>query len=230
MCTRQLRRVGVIIASLLLACAFVDQALAQSRQTAVQRRYNRVAKGANVEEWHRRLSSEDPEVRLQAVISLGEDGTEASVEPLIEATADADERVRLKACDYLGTIGSPLATQHLVQTLFLKEVDVLSKQRILVALGRIKDPRSANPLLNFARNTEEETLATAALYALGEIGEKRTLAGVEKIRDATDDPEIQRVASDAADKIRAKVVAKPNTQPTLIELEKRLRPQPARKR
>ncbi len=234
--TKQTLRSAAIIALLgltcfLAQCLFVETAHAQPRPDAVRKRYNRVAKGANVEEWRKRLSDKDPEIRLDAVTSLGEAGTEASVEPLLEATADADERVRLKACDYLGSIGSVKATPQLTQTLFLKGVDLLSKQRILIALGRIKDPRSANPLLNFAKNTRKETLATAALYALGEIAEKRTLAGVEKIRDTTDNPEIQRVASDAAEKIHNKVIAKPNAQPTLIELERRFRPpEPPKKR
>ena len=215
---------------LLAGHGFAEKACAQPRPNRVKQRYNKIAKGKNVGEWTKRLSSKDPEVRLDAVTSLGEDGTEASVEPLLEATADPDERVRLKACDYLGEIGSPKATLQLTQTLFLKNVDTLSKQRILVALGRIKDPRAANPLLNFAKNAKHELLATAALYALGEIGAKRTLAGVEKIRDTTDNSEIQRVASDAAKKIRNKVTAKPNTQPTLIELERRFRPPQEKKK
>ncbi len=187
-------------------------------------RYDRVAKGANVEEWHRRLSDPDPTVRLEAVESLGEDGTEASVEPLLEAMADADERVRLRACDYLGTIGSPMASPQLVQHLFLADVNHMAKERILVALGRIADPSTAKPVVNFMKNTDDEKLKTVAIYTLGEIAEPSTKPEIVAARDSTDNGGIKRVATDAIAKIDNKVKAAPNTQPTLIQLEKLLRP------
>ena len=187
-------------------------------------RYDRVAKGANITEWHRRLSDPDPKIRLEAVQSLGEDGTEESVDPLLEAMSDIDERVRLKACDYLGIIGSPLASPQLVQHLFLADVDGLAKQRILVALGRIADPSTSTPVLNFLKNSQDETLTTLALYTLGEIGDRKTRDPIVALRDSTQSPAVRRVANDAITKIDTKVESAVNTQPTLIQLERLLRP------
>jgi len=189
---------------------------------AVQR-YNRVAKGSNIAEWHRRLFDDDPQVRLEAVESLGEQGSEECVKPLLDATADSDPRVRAKAFDYLGAIGSHSATQVLTQYLFLTDVDRSSKQRILVALGRIRDPASARPLHDFVQKSEDEELRCGALYALGEVGDPSSLAILEEYEQSSI-PHEARIARDARAKINARVAQAPNTQPTLLQLEKLLGP------
>ncbi len=216
---------GLVVFALLLQGLYVPVAHAQGQQGRAQQRYDRVAKGANVEEWHKRLSDDDAAVRLEAVDSLGKDGSEASVEALLEATADPDERVRLKAFDFLGTIGSPTATPSLAQNLFLTNVDRASKLHVLIALGRIKDPRAANPLMNFCKNNSDEELRTAAVYALGEIGAVRSVSGLEEIRDTTESEKLKRITGDALAKISNKVAARPNTQPTMLEMEKFFRAQ-----
>ena len=186
-------------------------------------RYNRVAKGSNISEWHRRLFDADPNVRLQAVESLGKDGSEGAVKPLLDATSDSDPRVRAKAIDYLGEIGNPRATQVLTQYLFLSDVDRASKQRVLVALGRIADPAAVGPLTAFLGKSGDDELRCGALYALGEIGDVKGLDVVQSFATSSD-PNTKRVASQAVTKINAKMAALPNTQPTIIELERRLRP------
>jgi HEAT repeat protein len=196
---------------------------AQQSPGAVQR-YNRIARGANIDEWHRRLFDPDPRVRLEAVDSLGKDGTEESVKPLLDATADADPRVRMRAIDYLGAIGSPLATQVLTQYLFLRRTDDIAAQRILVALGRIRDPNSVKPVADYAGKTRNEELRCAAIYALGEIGGMTAMKAVEPFTKQTDDEPARRVAIDAVAKINTALAAAKNTQPTLIELEKRFAP------
>jgi len=190
---------------------------------AVQR-YNRVAKGSNVAEWHKRLFEDDVKVRLDAVDSLGGAGGDEVVRPLLDATADKDPRVRAKAIDYLGEIGSPIATPVLTQYLFLNDIDRYLKQRILVALGRIADPTSIERLADFAEETDDDELRCGALYALGEIGDAR---GLDVLKSYTDDgahPDVRRIARDAVAKIKERVAALPNDQPTIIELEKKLGP------
>lgn len=200
-------------------------AAAQQSPAPVQR-YNRIARGANIDEWHRRLFDPDPRVRLEAVDSLGKDGTEQSVKPLLDATADEDPRVRMRAIDYLGTIGSPLATQVLTQYLFLRQTDATAAQRILVALGRIRDPQSVKPIADFATKTDSEQLRCGAIYALGEIGGMEAMKAVKPFAEQTEDEPAHRVALDAVNKISTRMAAADNSQPTLLELEKRFAPPP----
>ncbi len=198
-------------------------ALAQASPSPVQR-YNRIARGANIDEWHKRLFDPDPTIRLEAVESLGTDGTEQSVKPLLDATADEDARVRMMAIDYLGTIGSPLATQVLTQYLFLRHTDEKALQRILVALGKIRDPQSVKPVADFASKTKSEELRCGAIYALGEIGGLDAMKAVKPFADQTNDAPAKRVAIDAITKINTRLAAADNAQPTLLELEKRFAP------
>ena len=212
----------VILAPMLLL-GVAPGVMAQSDNYKAVERYNRVAKGSNITEWHRRVFDTDPNVRLEAVESLGKDGSEGAVKPLLDATADSDPRVRAKAIDYLGAIGNPIATQLLTQYLFLSDTDRASKQRVLVALGRIADPAAVGSLTSFLGRTTDGELRGGALFALGEIGDEKGLETVESYA-SSDDPNIKRVAAQAAIKINAKVAAIPNNQPTIFELERRLRP------
>src|SRR5690242_3748665 len=102
--THRARRVlaAVLFASPFLAHPLVAAAQDQQRTHPAVERYNRSAKGANVEEWKRRMTEPDVRTRLEAVDSLGTKGGDDAIRPLIEATADADYRVRTRAIDYLG--------------------------------------------------------------------------------------------------------------------------------
>jgi len=186
-------------------------------------RYNAVAKGTNITEWHRRLFDDDVNKRLEAVESLGKEGTDECVKPLLDATADSDPRVRVKAIDYLGAIGSDRATLLLTQYLFLSDTDRPSKKRVLVALSRIKDPSSVDKLGQFIEKTEDEELRCAGLYAIGEVGAQTSLELLEPYTES-EDPHERRIAQDARNKIETRMAARPNTQPTILELEKILGP------
>jgi HEAT repeat protein len=199
-------------------------AAAQQSARAVDR-YNRVARGANIDEWHKRLFDSDPSVRMEAVESLGEDGTLDSVKPLLDATSDADPRVRSMAIDYLGQIGSSQATQVLTQYLFLSDTDKNSKQHVLVALGRIKDPTSVRALTAFTENTDDDKLRCSAIHALGEIGGTKALEIVKPYSEEPFDVHVRRIATDAVKKINQQLAAAPkNRQPSIIELERQFAP------
>lgn len=194
----------------------------QSRTHPAVQRYNRSAKGANVEEWKRRLSEPDVRTRLDAVDSLGTKGGDEAIRPLIEATADADYRVRTRAIDFLGTMRALEASPVLMQLLFLTDVGREEKLRALTALGRIGDPATSERLAIYAATIDDPDLASRAVYALGEIADPATKERVASLKGSRPGTDLDRLVDDALVKIQQKETARPVEQPTLIELEKRL--------
>ncbi len=222
------------------ACAFflaaagllttADWVIAQQQTThPMVQRYNRTAKGENVEEWERRLGQDDAHTRLEAVQSLIQGGGEEAVRPLIEATADADPRVQIKAIDGLGFIADPAASTVLMQFLFLSNVDKQVKLRVLTALGRIADPATAQQLLQYAKTVNDEDLSCRAIYALGEIGDPALREELDQLGHGADNPDVRRLSQDAVSKTDERIASTPTQEPTLIELERMLLPPDQRK-
>jgi HEAT repeat protein len=160
----------------------------------------------DVDEFARELREPDPVRRLEAVKQLATQKDEKAVELLIEATADQDLRVRLKAIECLGNAKASAAIPVLIQSLYLSETEPWFKQKVLVALGKIGDNRAAQPISDFlSRDVDTPTLGTA-VYALGEIGDQSALEDLERIVEKSDQPTIQRVARDAIAKINQKQI------------------------
>jgi HEAT repeat protein len=194
----------------------------QSRSHPAVERYNRTARGANVEEWKRRLSDPEVRTRLEAVDSLGSKGGDEGIQPLIEATSDADYRVRTRAIDYLGMLRAKEAAPILMQLLFLTDVGREEKLRALTALGRIGDPGTTDRLVGYASTINDNDLACRAVYAIGEISDPKSKDRVEKLRGTRPGTDMDRLVEDALYKIDEKARNKPVEQPTLIQLEEKL--------
>jgi HEAT repeat protein len=185
-------------------------------------RYNRTARGANVEEWKKRLTDPDLKTRLEAVDSLGTKGGDEGIKPLIEATSDSDYRVRIRAIDYLGALKATEATPVLMQMLFLTDVGRDEKLRSLTALGRIADPATEDRLLGYAKTINDDDLACRAVYALGEIGDPRSKDKIAALAGTRPNSDMDRLVEDALAKIDLHELNKPVVQPTLIELEQKI--------
>jgi HEAT repeat protein len=139
---------------------------------------------------------------LEAVKSLGNSKDPKAIEHLVQATADADIRVKVKAIDYLGTLKATDATPVLVQQLFLREVGPGIKQKVLVALGKIGDPRGSGPVIEFLkRNLDPQTKGTA-IFALREVGNDSALPFLDNLSRAEQSPPLRRLAAEAAENIR----------------------------
>jgi hypothetical protein len=80
------------------------------------------------------------------------------------------------------------------------------------------------PVADFAAKTQSEELRCGAIYALGEIGGMDAMKAVKPFADQTSDESAHRVAADAISKINTRLAAAENSQPTLLELEKRFAP------
>lgn len=194
---------------------------AERSHPAVQR-YNRTAKGANVEEWKRRLTDPDLRTRLDAVDSLGSKGGDEAIRPLIEATSDADYRVRIRAIDFLGTLRAYEASPVLMQMLFLSDIGRDEKLRALTALGRIGDPTTTDRLIGYARTINDKDLACRAVYALGEIASPASKEKIAALHGTQPGSDMDRLVDDALVKIDQREQARPIEQPTLLELEKKM--------
>lgn len=161
---------------------------------------------SEVEEYARELREDDPVRRLEAVKNLATQKDEKAIELLIEATADQDLRVRIKAIDCLGNAKAGAAIPVLVQSLYLTQTEPWLKQKVLVALGKIGDSRAAQPISDFlSRDVDVPTVGTA-VYALGEIGDQSSVAKLNEIIEQSDEPNLQRVARDAIAKINQKQI------------------------
>ena len=200
----------------------VASAQDQSRTHPAVERYNKTARGANVEEWKRRLSEPEVRTRLEAVDSLGSKGGDEAIRPLIEATADADYRVRTRAIDYLGMLRAKEAAPVLMQLLFLTDVGREEKLRALTALGRIGDPSTSDRLVGYASTINDNDLACRAVYAVGEIADPKSKTRVTALKGTRPGTDMDRLVNDALVKIDEKAKAKPVEQPTLLELEQKL--------
>ena len=168
----------------------------------VRDRMTRKKKGANIQEWVRRLGNDRPETRLEAVKSLGDSKDPKAIEHLMNATADLDIRVKIKAIDYLGNLKATDATPVLVQQLFLRNVGMGVKQKVLVALGKIGDPRGAEPIMEFLKRKLDPQVKGIALYALRGVGNDSSLPFLDSLAHTEQSQPLRRLAVEAAEDIR----------------------------
>lgn len=168
----------------------------------VRDRMTRQKKGGNITEWVRRLGNDRPETRLEAVKSLGDSKDPKAIEHIMSATADVDIRIKVKAIEYLGNLRATDATPILVQHLFLRETGAGVKQKILVALGKIGDPRGAEPIMEFLKRQLDDQTKSVALFALRDVGNDRLLAFLDTFSQHEPSLKLQQLAADAAVNIR----------------------------
>lgn len=163
--------------------------------------------GPDVDALGAELRDENPAVRLEAVKSLAEAAKdEDAIRHLIDATADADTRVRLKAIDCLGNARASAATPVLVQSLYLRDSAPWLKQRILVALGKIGDPRAAKPIADFLDRDVGADLIGTAIFSLGEVGNESSIPALQRLAGGTENERLELLAGDAIGKIRARQI------------------------
>jgi HEAT repeat protein len=161
---------------------------------------------SDLDESTKNLRDEDAAVRLEAVKALAASQDKKAIEHLIEATADLDPRVKIKAIDALGTLRAADATPVLVQVLYMRESESWLKRRVLVSLGKIGDSRSARPITDFLSRDEDVRTRGTAIYALGEIGDPNSVPDLKRIGETASDETLQRLVRDAIAKIEQRQV------------------------
>lgn len=175
---------------------------AQISSKKVQERYDRQTKGAGIDDFVKRLNSDDPAKRLEGVKSLEESKDPKAAEYLIQALGDPDMRIKARAIDALGNLRATDATPVLIQHLFLRETDASVKQRILASLGKIGDARAAASIVEFLHRDLDPSTRATAIFALGEMGAPESLEMLDTIQTTEQDSTLVRLAGEAAAKIR----------------------------
>src|ERR1700757_4727042 len=160
---------------------------------SVTSRYNKAKKGANLTEWVKPLNDDDPDKRLDAVKSLGDSNDPKATDYLIQAVNDPDPRVEAKAVDYLGRLHAADSTMFLIQKLFTVGTKDKLRQRIVMTLGKIGDPRAGPPLLQFVMQDGNADLRGCGIFAIGEIADQSIRDELQRYAEIEDDPRLKRL-------------------------------------
>jgi len=195
-----------LVASVGLAAAAARAEVSDSPRDGNQQtdRYERSRMGTKPEEWARRLDDPRPDVRLDAIKLLGESQDPAAHDYLMQAVENSDPRVAVAAVDALGKIGAKDASGFLSEQLFLAERSAGLRQRILIALGRIKDPSAGQRILDFAAGETDKELRATAIRVLGEIGDASARAPIRDLASRENDPKFKTLLIDAEARITAR--------------------------
>lgn len=197
---RVTRRLPLLLAPLTV---LAGAASGQISSHQAHQRYDKNTKGASIEDFVKKLASDDPAKRLEAVKSLGASKDSKAIEYLIQALGDSEVRVQAKAIQMLGDIGANDATPVLVQYLLLRTTDANMKQLILASLGKIGDTRAAQPLIEFLQRDVDVPTRATAIFALGEIAAPESVDALEHIAQTDEDQTVRRLASEAKTKVKA---------------------------
>ena len=125
----------------------------------------------DTEKYIEKLKSENITVQSEALLYFGE-AKERNVVPLIIELLKPDnaKEVRLKAVEALGKIDDSRAVEPLIGVLADSDKDI--RKAVVEALGKVKDPEAVDPLISVLN---DEDVQLAAIWALGNIGDKRAV-------------------------------------------------------
>jgi HEAT repeat protein len=229
---RERHRARSFAAWLLLVLLGASVAAAQPSPSAdprarYQREQDRPRTQQQFDESLRKFESDDLPTKLEGIAAMGQ--IDKKDEPralayLLGAANDPDPSVRAKAIETLGHMHATEATTALVQRLFMRDTDDFTRRRILASLGMIGDKRAVDPLLDFADGKANVDTRAGAIYAIGEIGDRKALPALEHIATESDDPALRDVAKVAIQRIKARPV--PTETPAALRDDRRPAPPP----
>ena len=155
----------------------------------------------------RKLQSESAEMRAYAAEGLGGVGDVHAVAPLINALSDHNSTVRRFAISSLGHIRDTRAIDVLIP--FLQDEEADMRCAAVVALGELglDEERTSNPpvriiaaLMSSIWDTDR-AVCSAAVVALGRIGNPQAVSALNELAEATESEWIRRYVSEALHQI-----------------------------
>jgi HEAT repeat protein len=111
-------------------------------------------------------NSKEPDERLYAAFKLGRDREAIVIEPLIEASDDLDDTVRVRVAEALGTRTEGEVVPTLIK--LIQDDDPIVRRTAADSLGNVADMRGVSPLC-MALKDEDDTVRSHAAEALGKI-------------------------------------------------------------
>jgi HEAT repeat protein len=188
----------------LLAAVVVHAQLLDPQKGEKEGRYQRTTVGATPEDWARHLDDARADVRLEAVKLLAESNDPKVDEYLMQGVDNSDPRVAAAAIDALGKLQAQDAASFLAEHLAMASMSAPLRQRILVALGRIKDPKPGRDVLSFVQAETDPELKSLGIRVLGEIGDESIRADLRGLAARENNPDAKRLLEDAEAKIAAR--------------------------
>ena len=198
---------GVVVAASILVLARSarpERPDAYGVKTEQQNRYERQRVGSTPEEWARHLDDPRSDVRLEAVDLLAQSSDPKALDFLMQAVESSDPRVATAAVEALGRNGVKDASRFLAEHLFLAATSPGLRKHILVALGRIHDPATIRPVLDFIEGEADPELRGTGIRVIGEIGDASALADLRSFEEREKDPALKALVHEAVAKIEAR--------------------------
>ena len=126
------------------------------------------------------LSDADDKVRTQAAISLGWMQALGAVDALVKNLSAKSVFDRRRAIQALGFIGEKKAVPAVMK--MLSDPDPDCRMYAVVALGHLKATEAVERILSIAQDEKADIdIRCTAILALGDIGDRRAQAAIEKI-------------------------------------------------
>ena len=155
----------------------------------------------------RKLRSESAEMRAYAAEGLGGVGDVHAVAPLINALDDNNSTVRRFAISSLGKIRDDRAIDVLIPFLQDEEADMRCAAAVALGeLGLSEDRFSTPPVeiieaLISSITDSDRGVCSAAIVALGRIGNRQAVSALNALAESTDSEWIRRYISEALHQI-----------------------------
>jgi HEAT repeat protein len=196
---------SLVAIGLCAAIAAAQPSPADDGRTRLRDRYEKPRQQQKLDDSIRKFTDEDVPTRLEGVEGLGQATDDPkAVQYLMQGASDPELAVRAKSIDVIGDAKVKEATTLLVQELFMRDTTLQTKQRILAALGKIGDPRTTKPIIDFLARDLDPTVRGNAIYALGEIGDPTAIPPLEKLANTSSDGDLRALAQSAVRKIQDK--------------------------
>ena len=155
------------------------------------------------------LRDSRPSTRQLAAEALGDIGSREAVAPLVRLIETDTSGARLEAIAALGKIGDPSALDPILS--IHRGGSVAVRKKTIVALAQFRDRRALDALTLALADQNEEVRQSAAA-GLGEVGDGRVVAQLERLADKDPSQDVRTAAAQAIERIRSQELTRKKSE------------------